>query len=140
VLALVAAGCHSGGGRTAAAVVPGGPPNTIRVALADVRWPLDPALAATRDETTLARTLYSTPLRLDAAGRVRPGLCSGWSADLERRAWVFFCRSARAIAQELRRVARLKASPAHWIFRGAEITARAQTLRVRLPFGWRRFP
>ena len=85
--------------------------------------------------------LYATPLRINASGRVRPGLCSGWSADLERRAWVFFCRFAPAIAQELRRVTRLKASPAQWMFRGARITAPTpRNLVVRLAFPWRRFP
>jgi hypothetical protein len=111
------------------------------VALTDFRWPLDPALAATRDETTLARALYATPLRSDAAGRVVPGLCSGWRAADGYRTWRFVCRSAPAIAEELRRVARLERSPSRWLFRGARITAPSPaTVVVRLRFGWRRFP
>jgi hypothetical protein len=121
--------------------IPTGPPRTIRVALTDFRWPLDPALAATRDETTLARALYATPLRTDRAGHVRPGLCSGWSATRDLRTWRFACRSALAIARELRRVGRLEASPARWLFRDARIaTPTPTTLVVRLAFAWRRFP
>jgi hypothetical protein len=114
----------------------------VRVALADFRWPLDPALAAGRDETTLARALYATPLRIDpATGAVRPGLCRGWSASADFRVWTFTCRSAPAIAAALRRVGRLREAPLHWLFADAEMSAPAQSkLVVRLPFAWRRFP
>jgi hypothetical protein len=98
---------------------------------------------STRDETTLARTLYSTPLRTDDAGRVVPGLCTGWSASDDFRAWRFSrCRAAPAIAAELRRVARLRSSPANWIFAPArKISVPAPgVVLVRLPFPWRRFP
>jgi hypothetical protein len=114
----------------------------VRVALADFRWPLDPALAAGRDETTLARALYATPLRLDpATGGVRPGLCGGWSASADFRVWTFTCRSAPSIAAALRRVGRLREAPLQWLFADAEMSAPAQSrLVVRLPFPWRRFP
>src|SRR5262249_19699851 len=119
-----------------------GPARTIRVALTGLRWPLDPALAATRDETTLARALYSTPLRTDAAGRVVPAVCSGWSASPDFRTWRFRCSNALQIAAELRRVARLRASPAHWIFSAADrISVPAPGLLVvHLDAPWRRFP
>jgi hypothetical protein len=121
--------------------VPRGPANTVRVALSDFRWPLDPALASTRDELSLARTLYATPLRTDAAGRVVPGLCSAWKAGVDFRTWRFTCRDASAIAAGLRRVGRTPASPARWLFAGARVDApAARTLVVRLPFAWRRFP
>ena len=111
------------------------------MALADFRWPVDPALAAGRDETTLARALYSTPLRTDpATGAVVPGLCTAWSASSDFRRWTFTCRSAPSIAAALRRVVRLD-SPARWLFVGASVTApTATSLTVRLPFPWRRFP
>jgi hypothetical protein len=110
--------------------------------LADFRWPIDPALAVGRDETTLARALYSTPLRIDAAtGVPRPGLCRGWSASPDFRTWEFTCRAAPSIAGALRRVARTEEAPLHWIFADAEIRAPdAARLIVRLPFSWRRFP
>jgi hypothetical protein len=122
-------------------MIPTGPPRTIRVALADFRWPIDPAVAETRDETTLARTLYATPLRVDSSGRVGAGLCSAWRAGDGFRTWRLTCRSAPPIAAGLRRVARLEASPARPLFRGARITAPSRhTLVVALPFPWRRFP
>ena len=119
-----------------------GPPATIRVGLTSFHWPLDPALASTRDETTLARSLYSTPLRADASGRVLPGLCSGWRASADFRTWRFRCRNALQIAAELRRVAGLRASPANWIFSSAQrIAVPAPGLVVvRLDVPWRRFP
>jgi len=120
----------------------GGPARTIRVALGDFRWPLDPALASTRDETTLARALYSTPLRTDVAGRVVPGLCSGWRALDGFRKWRFRCSHAAQIAGELRRVARLPASPANWIFAAARRIAAVppDVVEVRLGRPWLRFP
>lgn len=124
------------------AVSASGPPGVVRVALTDFRWPLDPALARGRDETTLARTLYTTPLRIDpATGAPVPGLCGGWAASDAFRTWTFTCRDAPAIAAALRRVARLPASPLHWLFAQAQIAApRANRLVVRVPFAWRRFP
>jgi hypothetical protein len=103
---------------------------------------LDPALAEGRDETTLARALYSTPLRTDpASGAVVPGLCSGWSSSDGFRRWTFNCRSAPAIAAALRRVAHLPDAPANWIFAQADrISADSRTLSIRLRFPWRRFP
>jgi hypothetical protein len=114
----------------------------VRVALTDFRWPLDPALARGRDETTLARALYATPLRIDpATGAPAPGLCGGWAASNGFRTWTFTCRDAPAIAAALRRVAHLPASPLHWAFAEAGIAApQANRLVLRVPFAWRRFP
>jgi hypothetical protein len=114
----------------------------VRVALTDFRWPLDPALAAGRDETTLARALYATPLRVDpGTDAVVPGLCSAWAASEAFRTWTFTCRSAAAIAATLHRVARLRAAPQRWLFAGAHVAAPSTNrLVVRLPFSWRRFP
>jgi hypothetical protein len=115
----------------------------VRVALTDFRWPLDPALARGRDETTLARVLYSTPLRIDAVtGTVDPGLCTAWKASPDFRRWTFTCKgSAPSIAAALRRVARLRDAPAHWLFAQTEgISADATTLNIRLRSSWRRFP
>ncbi len=114
----------------------------MRVALTDFRWPVDPALARTSDDTTLVRTLYSTALRVDpATGDPVPGLCRGWAAADGYRTWTFTCRSAPAIAAALRRVAQMQDAPLHWLFAGARIGApSANRLVVRLPFAWRRFP
>jgi hypothetical protein len=116
--------------------------DTIRVALSNFRWPLDPALVSTRDETTLARAVYSTPLRTDATGRLVPGLCTDWQGANGFRSWTFRCRDALQIAAELRRVGRLPASPARWLFASARtITVPAPgKLVVRLNAPWRRFP
>jgi hypothetical protein len=86
--------------------------------------------------------LYATPLRIDAAtGAPVPGLCGGWAARDGFRTWTFTCRQAPAIAAALRRVARLPASPLHWLFAQAQIGApSANRLVVRVPFAWRRFP
>jgi hypothetical protein len=114
----------------------------VRVALTDFRWPVDPALARTRDDTLLARTLYSTALRIDpATGAPAAGLCSGWAATDGFRTWTFTCRSAPAIAAALHRVQHLQAAPLRWLFADARIAApSANRLVVRLPFAWRRFP
>jgi hypothetical protein len=115
----------------------------VRVGLTDFRWPLDPALARGRDETTLVRTLYSTPLRTDpATGAVVPGLCTAWKASSDFRRWTFTCNhSAPSIAAALRRVARLPDAPARWLFTQAvRISADATTLTIRLRHPWRRFP
>jgi hypothetical protein len=114
----------------------------VRVALTDFRWPVDPALARTRDDTTLVRTLYSTALRVDpATGDPVPGLCRGWAAAEGFRTWTFTCRNAPAIAAALRRVAQVPAAPLHWLFADSRISApSANRLVVRLPFAWRRFP
>ena len=113
----------------------------VRVALTNFSWPLDPALAAGRDETTLARALYATPLRTDpATGAVVPGLCSAWSASPDFRFWRFRCRAAPAIVAAVRRVAKLRAAPAHWLFAGVRVSVASSALVVRLPFPWRRFP
>jgi hypothetical protein len=111
------------------------------VALSSFRWPIDPALASGRDETVLARTLYATPLRTDpVTDAVVPGLCSAWSATPDFRTWRFRCKSASAIAAAIRRVARLRAAPAHWLFADTRVSVAGGRLMVRLPFPWRRFP
>jgi hypothetical protein len=114
----------------------------VRVALTGFRWPLDPALARGRDESTLARALYATPLRTDpASGAVLPGLCTAWTASAGFRRWTVTCRSAPAIGAALRRVARLRDAPARWLFAAVRrVTANATTLFVSLRFPWRRFP
>jgi hypothetical protein len=119
-----------------------GPPNVVRVALTDFRWPVDPALARTRDDTTLVRTLYSTALRIDpATGDPVAGLCSGWAASGGFRTWTLTCRNAPAIAAALRRVQHLPTAPLRWLFEGAGIAApTANRLVIKLPFAWRRFP
>ncbi len=115
----------------------------MRVGLTDFHWPLDPALARGRDETTLARALYPTPLRTDpATGAVVPGLCTAWKASPDFRRWAFTCNhSAPSIAAALRRVVQLRDAPASWLFaQAARISADATTLSIRLRFPWRRFP
>jgi len=114
----------------------------VRVALTDLRWPLDPALAVGRDQTTLARTLYATPLRIDpATGAPSAGLCRGWAANEGFRRWTLVCKNAPAIAATLRRVGRLQDAPLRWLFSGARVAApTANRLVVRLAFAWRRFP
>ena len=137
---MCAAGCGSGRSRAVVSAA-SGPPGVVRVALTNFRWPVDPALASGRDETTLARALYATPLRTDpATDAVVPGLCSAWSATSDFRTWRFRCRSSAAIGAALRRVAQLQASPAHWLFADTRISVSGGTLVVRLPFAWRRFP
>ncbi|HEY2938452.1 MAG TPA: hypothetical protein VGJ27_01430 [Gaiellaceae bacterium] len=104
VLALLAAGCgsHRSEGHARPAT---GPPGVVRIAVADLLWPLDPARAEGRDEIAVARALFSTPLRTDPeTGELRPGLCTDWSASADGRRWRFHCRHARAIAAELRRI------------------------------------
>jgi hypothetical protein len=141
VAAAVAAGCDSETAAPGRSLTITGPPGVVRVALTNFRWPLDPALAEGRDELTLARTLYSTPLRTDpVTGAVLPGLCTAWEASSDFRQWTFTCRSAPSIAAALRRVVRLD-TPARWLFVDAQASAPSATsLVVRLPFAWRRFP
>jgi hypothetical protein len=108
LLALLASGCDS---RARARVEPlptRGPAGVLRVALANVLWPLDPTRARTRDEITLARALFSTPLRTDPeTGALRPGLCSRWRAL--GATWRFRCRHSGAIAAQLRRTSLVSA-------------------------------
>jgi hypothetical protein len=103
-LALVAAGCGSSEKKRAVEPAATGPAGVVRVALADVLWPLDPARARTRDEIVVARALFATPLRPG----LRPGLCSSWTR--EGAGWRFHCRHAGAIARELRRAHLAKAT------------------------------
>jgi hypothetical protein len=119
-----------------------GPAHTLRIAFPKVPWPLDPALARTRDETTLVRTLFSTPLRVDPrTGDVAPGLCTIWQAQHGGRAWRFRCTHAAAIAKQLLRVAQLRASPGRWMFaRAAQISSAGDVVYVRLRTPWLHFP
>jgi len=119
-LALAAAGCSSASAPKRVALPVGGPPKVVRVALADLLWPLEPERAKTRDELVVARMLFSTPLRTDFSGRLRPGLCTSWHAS--GTLWRLRCRHAGAIATQLRRTG---------LFPGA--FAVKQELRLRTP-------
>ncbi|HYX76996.1 MAG TPA: hypothetical protein VE757_07450 [Gaiellaceae bacterium] len=102
VLAATAAGCGSSSRQHVRALPAGGPPDTIRVALAGLLWPLDPERAKTRDEITVGRMLFATPLRTGPGGQLRPGLCStSWRH--EGTLWRLRCSHAGAIASQLRR-------------------------------------
>lgn len=120
VLALTAVACGSSAPRHARALPASGPPKVIRVALADVLWPLEPERAKTRDEIALARMLFATPLRTDASGAVRPGLCASWRAS--GNLWRLRCSHAGAIARQLRKTG---LAPSSW--------TRGQMLMVRSP-------
>ena len=96
MLALAAAGCSSSSAPQHAAPLPvGGPPKLIRVALADLLWPLEPERAKTRDQIVVARMLFSTPLRTDLAGQrcgpacaragAGPGSCGACAAATPAR-------------------------------------------------------
>ena len=102
LLALLVAGCQSSALQRHEPLPADGPAGVVRVGLAHVLWPLDPTHARGRDELTLARVLFATPLRTDpASGALRPGLCSAWSAS--GATWRLRCRHAGAIATQLRR-------------------------------------
>ena len=103
LLALLVAGCDSGGPQPRHASLPArGPAGVVRVGLAHLLWPLDPTHARGRDELTLARVLFAPPLRTDPeSGALRPGLCSAWRAS--GATWRLRCRHAGAIATQLRR-------------------------------------
>jgi hypothetical protein len=123
VFALVLAACGSSS-KTAPAGPPAtGPAGVVRIALAHILWPLDPARARTRDEAVVARALFATPLRNDpSTGALRPGLCSSWTRD--GRGWRFRCDHTEAIAQALRR--------AH-AFPPAQIAVRDGLLSIAAP-------
>jgi hypothetical protein len=119
-----------------------GPAHTLRVAFEHVPWPLDPALARTRDETTLTRMLFATPLRVDPrSGDIAPGLCTTWQALRGGLVWRFRCAHAHAIAEQLVRVAHTPASPGRWMFAQAtQISSAGNVVYVRLRTPWLRFP
>ena len=100
-LALAATACGSARKTEAPSLPASGPPGIVRIGLAHLLWPLDPARARTRDEIVVARALFATPLRTDEAGHLRPGLCTSWRPA--GRGWRLRCRHAAEIAQELRR-------------------------------------
>ena len=122
VLALAAAGCDSSPQKPAAPLPATGPPGVMRVALADLLWPLEPQRARTRDERVVARMLFSTPLRTDARGALRPGLCTSWRAT-GRLTWRLRCGRAGAIATQLSRTKVVEAKA---------VAARGGVLTVRL--------
>jgi hypothetical protein len=102
LLALLASGCDSKGETQSQPLPVRGPAGVVRIGLAKILWPLDPTRARTRDEITLARALFSTPLRTDPrTGDLRPGLCSSWRAT--GNSWRLRCAHAGAIAAQLRR-------------------------------------
>ena len=121
VLAALAAGCGSSSHKPVRALPAGGPPNVIRVGLADVLWPLEPERAKTRDEIVLARMLFSTPLRTSPSGALRPGLCTSWRSS--GVTWRLHCAHADAIAAQLQR--------AHFLD-ARSITARGRELTIAL--------
>src|SRR5919204_5631607 len=115
-LPLLATACDAGHSHRTATPRASGPPGVVRVALAHLRWPLDPALVDGRDEATVARALFAMPLRTDpATGALRPGLCQSWAEQGGGQTWRFRCRRARAVAAALRRGTRLTASPERWL-------------------------
>lgn len=139
VLALTACGSSS---RSVVFFVARGPADTVRVALPGYRWPLDPASVSGRDELTLARALFATPLKTDSrTGALRPGLCTTWTSSHGARTWRFRCTHAGAVAAELQRMRRRPRSPDGWLFAPiAGLDRSGSTIDVRLRFPWRRFP
>jgi len=137
------AGCHSEREAASPPVLASGPTGVIRVGLARLPWPLDPARLEGRDELTVGRALLATPLRFSPDGsRLRPGLCGRWRSDASGREWRFRCRHARAIARSLRGLRRQPDSPSRFLVADAVRIAAPtpRTLVVRLRFPWRRFP
>ena len=141
LLVLLVSGCGSTS-RTLPAFAARGPADLIRVALPGYRWPLDPASVSSRDERTLARALFATPLTTDPrSGQLRPGLCARWASSDGGRTWRFRCTQARAVAAELERMRRLPRAPAGWMFAPiAGLERSGSTVTVRLRFPWLRFP
>jgi hypothetical protein len=122
-LALIASGCGSSSTTTRRAPAATGPPGVVRIALAHILWPLDPARARTRDEIVVARALFATPLRTHpSTGALTPGLCSSWQRD--GRGWRFRCDHTEAIAHGLHR--------AH-VFPSAQIAVRDGLLSIAAP-------
>lgn len=121
MLALAAAGCDSSSPKRVSPLPATGPAGVVRVALAELLWPLEPERAHTRDEIVLARMLFATPLRTDVGGALRPGLCTRWRSTGPN--WRLHCKHAGAIAAQLRRVRLLPAR---------RIEARGRTLVVVL--------
>ena len=64
--------------------------------------------------------LFSTPLRTDASGRLRPGLCTSWHAT--GTLWRLRCSHAGAIATQLRRTGQF---PTAWARKGRELMVRS---------------
>ena len=104
-----------------------GPPGIARIALADLPWPLDPALAESRDEVQVARVLYSTPLRVGPHNHLIPGLCSSWRSEGYLRLDAALQGMPPRSRGELRRVGALQESPSRWLFDGARIRAQRGT-------------
>jgi hypothetical protein len=130
VLAAAVAGCGSSSHEHVRALPASGPPNVIRVALADLLWPLDPGRAKTRDQIVVARMLFSTPLRTDANGGLRPGLCTSWRST--GATWRLRCAHAGAIAAQLQRAHLLDATSI--AARGRELTIALRAPDADLPY------
>jgi hypothetical protein len=130
VLAAALAGCGSSSPEHVRALPASGPPNVIRVALADLLWPLEPGRAKTRDQIVLARMLFSTPLRTDASGALRPGLCTRWRSS--GATWRLHCAHAGAIAAQLQRARLLDARSI--AARGSELTIALRAPDADLPY------
>ena len=140
LVVVLLAGCGSSS-RSAPSFAARGPANVIRVALPGYRWPIDPASVSGRDELTLARALFATPLTISPRGELRPGLCARWTSADGGRTWRFRCRHARAVATELLRMRRLPRAPAGWLFAPiAGLDRSGSSVTVRLRFPWLRFP
>jgi hypothetical protein len=123
VLALIAEGCGSSSKTITPEPAATGPPGVVRIALAHILWPLDPAHARTRDEIVVSRALFATPLRTDpSTGALRPGLCSSWKRD--GHDWRFRCDHTEAIAHGLRRAR---------VFAPAQIAVRDGLLSIAAP-------
>jgi hypothetical protein len=139
-LALLAAGC--GPDDRAQPLPARGPANVVRVGLAELRRPLDPALVAGRDEESIARAVFALPLRTAAdSGALRPGLCTSWATPDRGRTWRFRCAHPSAVAATLERMRTLPDTPSGWLFAPIEEVRRAgSAVTVRLRFRWARFP
>jgi hypothetical protein len=113
-LALLAAGCGSSSSSPHGRLIASGPKGVVRIALAHILWPLDPARAQGRDEIALARVLFATPLQTDpVTGALRPGLCTRWNSSPDGRTWRLRCSDALAIGGTLRRLAGVRRVEQH---------------------------
>lgn len=140
LLVLLATAC--GSGAPPVTFAPSGPAGVVRVALANLHWPLDPAYASGRDELVVARAVFATPLRTDpASGDLQPGLCAHWGTPDQGRTWQFRCAHAAEVARAVERMRRLPAAPAGWLFEPiARVEHAGTSVTVRLRFPWARFP
>jgi hypothetical protein len=113
------------------------------VAVTDEVAPQGEIGAVSRDDFNIARAFLGTPLETDpGTGKLRPGQCTSWEGRNGARRWIFRCRDARHIADNLRRAAFVGGSPGAMLLRFASsIAARDErTLDIRLRGPWLRFP